>query len=239
MGTRLGIRGTGRIALSNAWSHAAPYSTSIAFPPDSEVLTCQGVYIDEIDGLGYDLSSPRSDPLGLVILPRSNRNAYKTEDEGFEALWHSIVANKARYAGSESQAPKEVGPIFLEQCRLLVTKLEARITDSVLQPFRDGSTHLEKWFQRNWNFTFAGKTLQSWALENETEFTIKRSQGEDARAAIDMFHTSCMSISHNRRLATTMEGYVGHVPRETKPGDAIYVLPGCKVPVVVRKMGGQ
>jgi hypothetical protein len=48
-----------------------------------------------------------------------------------------------------------------------------------------------------------------------------------------------MSISHNRRLATTMEGYVGHVPRETKPGDAIYVLPGCKVPVVVRKMGGQ
>ncbi|KAH6681304.1 heterokaryon incompatibility protein-domain-containing protein [Halenospora varia] len=234
-----GSEGSGRIALSNTWSHAAPYRTSITFSQKNNVLTCQGVYIDEVDGCGYDFGSPRTDPFGMVVHPSSRSNAYKTEVEGFQALWTSIIANKARYAGGESQAPREAGAIFVERCRVVDRLLGSIITDQSLQPFRDGSTEFEKWFQRNWNFTFAGRTLRSWALDTEWEFNIKRSQGEDARAAIDMFEATCMHVSRNRRLITTLEGYVGHAPREVKRGDAIYVLPGCKVPVVLRNIGGQ
>ena len=234
-----GSEGTGRIALSNTWSHAAPYRTSITLSNDNNILTCQGVYIDEVDGCGHDISMPRTDPSAIVVQPASKSNVYKTEPEGFRALWMSIVADIARYAGGESQAPKEAGAIFVERCRVVDGLVMSIIGGETPQPFRDGATEFEKWYQRNWNFTFAGRTLRSWALDTEWEFNIKRSQGEDARAAIDMFEATCMHISRNRRLITTREGYVGHAPRESRRGDAVYVLPGCKVPVVLRSVGDQ
>jgi hypothetical protein len=39
-----------------------------------------------------------------------------------------------------------------------------------------------------------------------------------------------------RKLAITKDGYIGAVPREAQPDDLIYVLFGCSVPVVLRKI---
>lgn len=234
-----GSEGFGRISLTNTWSHAAPYRASITFSEDYNVLTCGGVRIDEVDGCGYDFGTPRTDPTGMVVPSSGNSNVYKTEEEGFRALWSSIVADKARYAGGETQAPKESGALFVEKCRAVYKLLGSLIANEGLQPFRDGSTEFERWFQRNWNFTFAGRTLRSWALDTEWEFNFNRSQGEDVRAAMDMFEATCMHIARNRRLITTLEGYIGHAPREVKPGDVIYVLSGCKVPVALKSVGGQ
>lgn len=40
-----------------------------------------------------------------------------------------------------------------------------------------------------------------------------------------------------RRLATTDRGYLGLVPASTKGGDYISVMPGCNVPLILRREG--
>ena len=41
-----------------------------------------------------------------------------------------------------------------------------------------------------------------------------------------------------RRLARTVNGYLGLVPRETRAGDIIALLPGGRLPFVLRSRGG-
>lgn len=237
-----GSENLGRTPISTTWSHAAPYKTEISFSPDSKVLTCQGIHVDDVDGFGFDLMALKTERSALMVQPRNNSNIYNTDLKAFQALWHSIVANQSRYAGGEGQAPKEFGAIFVERCHhtdALLSSIGTEQIDQAPMGYWAGCTEFELWYQKNRHFTFAGRTLRAWALEQEWEADYKRSEGDDARAAIDAFETTCMHVSRNRRLITTMDGYVGHAPKEVERGDAVFVLLGCKMPVVLRKVDGK
>jgi heterokaryon incompatibility protein (HET) len=46
-----------------------------------------------------------------------------------------------------------------------------------------------------------------------------------------------LGMTLGRGLLQTKNGYLGHAPREARPGDFIFILLGCKVPLVLRQVG--
>lgn len=49
--------------------------------------------------------------------------------------------------------------------------------------------------------------------------------------------TAMINATKNRRLGGTSSGYIGLFPEHSQPGDGVYVLHGCHVPVVLRPRG--
>ncbi|GME28878.1 uncharacterized protein K452DRAFT_353118 [Neofusicoccum parvum] len=47
--------------------------------------------------------------------------------------------------------------------------------------------------------------------------------------------TALHSAMRSRRMGTTEKGYLGLLPRQTKPGDVVCILLGCNVPFIIRK----
>jgi Heterokaryon incompatibility protein (HET) len=235
-----GSNSLGCIPVNNDWSHAAPQTDSVvAFSPRNNVLNCKGLYFDKVDGCGHDLWTARTDPLALAIPSCNVTNAYATQGETIKAIWSSVVADQARYALNVNEAPKEFGPIFAEQCREVDELLGPPPTDGIPQPFSEGLSEFEKWYQRNRDFIFAGKTLRSWVLEETWDPDVIRSKGDDAVAAKDAFDTTCKHIGWKRRLITTNKGFIGYAIREVRPGDKICVLFGCSAPVILRHVQDQ
>jgi hypothetical protein len=73
------------------------------------------------------------------------------------------------------------------------------------------------------------KALMSFQSPDKSSSTTKK----------DFMNKTCNAFEagmKRRKLAITKDGYIGAVPRETKPDDLICVLFGCSVPVVLRKI---
>lgn len=52
------------------------------------------------------------------------------------------------------------------------------------------------------------------------------------------FHDSAINARSGRSFAVTNKGYLGLIPRDARPGDHVVIMPGGKVPYVIRRVRG-
>jgi len=121
-----------------------------------------------------------------------------------------------------------------------------------------------QWYGRNRDFMFGGKTIRAWSQEMPTPAhgntsiaspmvsrTLSRSRmvaeqpkphgglqeepGVIQACDIEFFDTSFTIAHGKRKLVTTIDGRVGMVPAWAHAEDVVCVLPGGRMPLILRK----
>ena len=80
-------------------------------------------------------------------------------------------------------------------------------------------------------FLPSSRELEQYLLQQAASST---SVDEDVRHQIWPFFATHSSALHGRRLFVTLKGYLALGPRSLRPGDAVYVVAGAKMPLILR-----
>jgi hypothetical protein len=218
----------------------------VSFSDNLKILTSKAVYIDAVGGIagyprlvGNDVSIPRC----IVSFTMSNVqhlreiSAYGTPEATRDAIWRSILFD--RISESEtSPAPDYAAAVLTHAC----IRAEAG---------QGNPTWAVAW-QAMRDFRIAGASLHDWicgetdlgTAEHRVEEALKiHMEHEEARAGIESkcytsIVNSCTSnlIELQRHLFVTQEGYIGTAPLDTERGDEVWILYGCNIPVLLRKL---
>lgn len=234
------------IASDAAYTAGGIQTPQITFSQDLGIMTCEGLFIDHIDGLGglkykyrdwsgkherveheypsVQSTSPKNYS-GEVQgdLRHSNNSPIQSSSGLMDSLTHCLVLDRRdRYLRHES--PRS----FVRDFQMLCLATVERPGD-VDPLFLD-------WFRRNRSLRIQGRTLETLVdkapkslLPNYLD-VMERSDG-DGFLSIFLYTTTEMA----RRLIVTNEGHIGMAPSRAKKGDIICVLLGCSIPACLRK----
>nr|KAK5441619.1 hypothetical protein LTR18_006541 [Exophiala xenobiotica] len=195
---------------------------------DGSVLSVEAVLFDTLDGL----SGTRhwSDDVDTTMVEDiedskwSVMNAYGPDDNDFRAaLWRALIGGRDRYG-----CP--VGADY--ECVLDIAILQDRCAPPIPCPVTgdtDGSLrwNLHLWVKRNRTFRLGGRCLQDWFCHDLD--VMKNDPGLYYRCTGRVINWMWC-----RRLATTKRGYIAVVPKVSRPGDVVAILPGCSCPLLLR-----
>ena len=187
------------------------------FGLNDQSLSCEGCKIDEIDGLGNsyfeDLTIHRLEDAGdALVQPRGSKNAYGSEDALKEALWNTLVG------GQDLQGRKAPASY---QCLLECSPWE----DGKGPEYNSrGAVAFKRLISQSADWTIAGKTLSRYF--NMASVSNDKNLREPLEKIFRFVRT--------RRLMVTLEGLIGFVPHEARPGDVVSLLLGCNVPILLR-----
>jgi hypothetical protein len=243
MVSQCGKKAIGNFRPVSAQRHIAVYSASGMSTPiirgrsDPDQLPCEGFLIDTIDGLGdlwngetnfiQSKSSQNTIPQDLIGIT-STSNISSTMSAGGAKLLDDIVRclvldRKDRQLGA---------PAPIEQFRTDFLKLATSNQEQITAP-----VHKEfgQWFQRNKGLLIRGVTLEQLCRATKRLPSSKDNVGggEESFAGRAWDTTGLEQMA--RRLVTTQQGLLGMAPARSENGDAICVLKGCSVPVILRK----
>ncbi|KAL9035093.1 MAG: hypothetical protein Q9180_005041 [Flavoplaca navasiana] len=196
-------------------------SASISTMSTSNLLSCRGFIADWIDGLGCMWS--RNWDSGSVVQTQSTLDPYGTFEAAQEAIWKSMVACHA--------SPTEY--LEADYGSLLATPALAKADLPEQTPLKD----LVASFIFDWcvqylagdaEFRIGGRRLKDYWWKEVLPEQIDVVHLRDALMQRDRINLS-------RRLITTHMGYVGMAPERVERGDAVAVLHGCSMPIVLRQ----
>ncbi|KAF3769919.1 hypothetical protein M406DRAFT_335698 [Cryphonectria parasitica EP155] len=210
---------------------------------DQRRLTCQGLIIDTIDGLGpahHPAPDDNADPsLHLVqSTSRINLQEAKTHlaldrvlsqassDSVLEALIRSLSLNRSgRYLTSAAQIPSYMH----EFQHTLVNVMGARPLPTECAP-------VIEWFLANQALRIRGATLRYHCEAATPPPAAKtRTAGRKKHTIWRAAETTVGEWPWDCRLVVTAGGDLGMVPRLARKDDVVCVLIGCSVPVVLRR----
>ena len=232
--------------------YAAGYiegSPHAVFSEDLRMLTCKGVMIDYVDGVG-----------GLKFVHRDREGNKDDRDEIHDCINSTSFVNMPPRSNSslEKKTDPQQSATLLEQvgrCILLNRKdrylsyeapvgylsneFQALCYYSLKKP---GLVYpqFQDWFQRNKSLYIQGYSL---AGLSESFGQQKEPRGESLmdlskqNSFVSRFKDTTEWME--RRLMSTNKGYIGMVPRRTQKDDQIWVLFGCSIPLVLRKCEGE
>ncbi|KAL9024164.1 MAG: hypothetical protein Q9196_006719 [Gyalolechia fulgens] len=206
---------------SDSFATSGSSSASIRFGPNSHLLPCKGFIADRIDGMGCMWSKGWAP--GSVLQTQGMVDPYNTFVEARDAIWKTMVACHS--------LPSEY--LDADYGSLLATPVLAKTDMPDGSPLKDlvGSLVFDwcvKFLKGNAEFKIAGRRME--------EYYWKKTQPEH----IDAVHlrNALMQrdrINLSRRLVTTERGYVGMALETVERGDAVAVLYGCSMPIVLRE----
>ena len=191
------------------------------------VLKARGFILDAVSGLGAvnfhnePLEASEETMYELVQpAPEHNRSQYGSENEIFKALWLSLVLGERDDQLGSSR--------FLNSLYVIQASKGKAIADSVIVVF-------ESWYSMNKAFEIHGRALSQWlrvstADKNRPERDISDLTDEEKKFLEDIL----LTFTH-KRLLITQDGFIGMAPHETRKGDVVCLLLGCRVPVVLRE----
>lgn len=171
--------------------------------------------IGELDGLGvgcyhtYDASSSH----GHMHQSKSIANGYGSDEGLRDAVWRTFVGDRTPTGRS---APDEFASLL--NCPITIQGDDGDGNTS--RGYRAFS-HI---MGQNRELKVAGKPLKDFFLFKEDAVP---KECKDALERIFRLH-------RGRKLATTLLGHLGLVPIASRRGDAVFVLQGCNVPMVLR-----
>lgn len=206
---------------SDSFATSGSSSASIRFGPNSHLLRCKGFIADRIDGMGCMWSkawAPQS-----VLQTQGTVDPYNTFVKAQDAIWKSMVACHS--------LPSEY--LDADYGSLLATPALAKTDMPDGSPLKDlvrsfVSDWCVEFLKGNAKFKVAGRCME--------EYYWKETQPQH----IDAVHlrNALMQrdrINLSRRLVTTERGYVGMALETVERGDAVGVLYGCSMPIVLRE----
>ena len=198
--------------------------TSIQNLADWDLLSCKGFFIDKFDGMGTMWAKGWSpDSLDQT---EGTADPYGTFESVRDAIWRSLVANHS--------LPSE--PLNTDYGSLLVTPVlaETDLPDEYSQLKDLAASNVFLWcvkfLNSNAELQVAGRCLKEYFWKTAEPEQIDATLLRDALMQRDR-------VNQGRRLFTTKRGYVGMTPETVDKGDdAIAVLLGCSMPMVLRKV---
>lgn len=233
--------GTGNFRPHVVRKSDAVYRASGKRPPqfkisdNSKVLTCTGIILDKIDGLG-GLTQDDEWPATYgqcaadlhLVQPTAQHNIHSdsvvnSPSELMETLSRCLVLDRNDRYLAENISPNIFRADFEKYCR---ASLE--IPDTVPRLFRE-------WFSVNRSLIIQGRTLEDHcrtgpqlAMLTWKHFRHGSLKSFYGRAA-DTF------LAMARRIAITETGLLGMAACRARKGDVVCVLYGCSIPVLLRE----
>jgi len=217
------------------------------FSANLRVLTCQGVMIDHIDGIG-----------GLKIDHGDKEEMEHSWNQVCECVSSTSAINNPAIFHLKKTCqlnPHEASKLLKYICRsLLLDRKDRYLTYEappgyLLEEFiplciaaRETPTSEElhprflDWYQRNRNLCIQGYTFEEICLAASKPRNAKNiclSDMLNIQSFLSRFTDTTKWMS--RRLMTTNTGEVGMASFRAQKGDQIWVLLGCNVPVILRK----
>jgi hypothetical protein len=202
-----------------------------------EKLQVKAILLDAVDGLGaahkWD-ERWHGDAIQSPSIMQSTRseNAYGNADAIQQALWLTLLSGQTTVGDGTSIGAQKTSIDFQ------TVKLPARIyalAESATAPGEasDGSARFMSWFLRgNKDFKIFGMQLLPLLCAAEGVDPIDQSLIEQVMIIMYIVGTG-------RRLIITRNGYLGLGPAYTRSGDITAILPGCSVPMILRRSGDE
>ena len=189
---------------------------------DGHCLSCKGFVADRIDGMGCMWSkgwSPES-----VIQTQGTSNPYRTLKGVQNAIWKSMVASHS--------LPGE--PLDTDYGSLLATPVLAQTSMPEGSALKNlvGSFIFDwcvSFLKGNAEFHVAGKRMEEYYWKEADPEQVDAVHLRDALMQRDRINLS-------RKLVTTERGFVGMALETAERGDAVVVLQGCSVPLVLKEV---
>ncbi|KAH7333365.1 heterokaryon incompatibility protein-domain-containing protein [Rhexocercosporidium sp. MPI-PUGE-AT-0058] len=202
--------------------------------PSNNTLTCAGVVIDTIDGLGgskYDDAGEAIESLPLQQ-PTSDSNLASASSIPSKSVLEVIsrclaLDRKDRYL-SETMAPDLFYDDFLKFCKAYFRR---PASSKVPVYFRD-------WFNTNRSLLINGRALEDHCREVTKDMAVPEAKffrEGSLRKFYGRLNDTVITMA--RRLAVTEKGYLGMAASRARRGDLVCVLLGCSIPVLLRPVG--
>ncbi|KAE9377656.1 hypothetical protein N431DRAFT_434813 [Stipitochalara longipes BDJ] len=211
-------------------------SMFISFSADENcLLTCRGVKLDTIDGIGAAHIPYHGWPRESITQPISAQSAHGNFDATKDALARALYGGRT----SHSQTDHSLGRALLwlprDQRKAMDLFKELNWKNFSRQIWK--STTWGEWRDANADLLIAGQRFDHY-FEDTCPTTDDDTECYDA-------YISWVRTHHGRRLATTRKGYFGWVPDkrdadgrdQVKNGDLIAIVFGCSTPLVLRSQG--
>ena len=195
----------------------------------SQLLSCRGFLFDRIDGMGCMWAkgwSPDS-----VIQSKGTKNAYTSFEAARAAVWKSLTA--CHSIPEDRLTPDQES----DYSALLGTPTMAAMDMPKDHPLGAlVKSNVYEWcvesLKGDTDFVAAGRRMQEYFWQEVEPDHIDPVHFRDALMQKDR-------VGLYRRLITTDRGYIGIALDIVAQGDAVAVLFGCSMPMVLRKQGGD
>lgn len=236
---------TGKTTLYAAGISEYPFEVKIS--TDHQTLSCRGLFLDSVDGIGGLKAGRHRDENGNerekiydcvqsesgFNLPLLQENSNSTQTGELKPGTASVIMEdlmrclmldrRDRYLTQELSSKEYCHKYFGDLCR------------TALQTPQKVDGQFLDWFQRNRQLYIQGYTLEDVCRKSKGIRSRSRFSGDllDRQSFLSRFNDTTQGMS--RRLMITKDGNTGMVPCRTRRGDQIWVLLGCSIPVVLRK----
>ncbi|KAH7399094.1 heterokaryon incompatibility protein-domain-containing protein [Phaeosphaeria sp. MPI-PUGE-AT-0046c] len=203
----------------------------ISFSNDSRLLTCQGIMIGVVDGIapewGSGAETENSEMKWPEALrqPQCEQSPYGDERQTEQALLRTLLFDPLNDCKHES---------------LIYKGNEVRKGDLDKEP-----RVVQHWDQKTW----VGSFPKFESLRDRIgEFRLGSTPLKDFfPSGLEQFPANVLngdilvllSNFSNRRLVTTETGHIALAPSTVRPGDPIYIILGCSIPVILRASGSN
>lgn len=239
-------------------SHASIYAASgtrspqIRFSADFRQLSCRGVFLDHIDGLGGIGSLAKDYQPDLEKLSHSSLIQSTSTTNTVRRLNHVEKATVHSGTASVNSCPHSLDDVL--RC-LVLDRADRYLTyPAVASHFYKGLLDLLTTYRYSLfkDLLLAGGYTVDEICRPTSDPTILayNNTGIEAHGPPHMddeyndlfrsrFHDTASPDTMARRLMTTDKGSIGMVPMEARKGDLICVLFGCSVPVILRRVAND
>jgi hypothetical protein len=197
------------------------------------VLTCQGMLVGHVEAAGRSIlddgHSQLPEPPNFGRLP----NPYGTKKETFRAIYYTFLCiadlSMASYSYNAPWFRKAYLPEVL------------RIWRSSYRAGFDPKT--QGWIDEHRSFIIHGRTIENWARWMTwtcRAIMIREKAAKERQNSLrrDVKHFILPDLAYmiesGVRLMLTDRGHIGWAHPRWRTGDALYLLKGCSVPVILR-----
>jgi len=206
---------------------------------DFKILTCTGLVLDRIDGLGGSKDGDSGeivdskDELSLEQ-STSEHNIHENAQRNstallMETISRCLVLDRADRYLTETMAPGLFREDFKTYCKAYFQDPDEK----------NIPTLFHEWFTRNKSLRIHGRTLEDHSREWSLHAHLppwKDFEGGRLKRFYGRLDDTVVGMA--RRLTVTEKGYLGMAASRAGKGDLICVLLGCSVPVLLRERDG-
>jgi hypothetical protein len=190
-------------------------------------LQVKGILLDTIHGLGavheFDRREYDDPSLNLSIMKSGNsRNPYGDVEAIRRALWQTLLAGADRL---QDGTPIDIGKV----------KLATDYRNVMRRPnYYDGDSEVVYFIKQ---FLYANQGLEICGMELVSLLCTAQASGLIDTSLVEQVISIVYQSISGRRVVITRNGYIGIGRSYTRHGDIIAIVPGCSVPLALRRLG--
>lgn len=222
-----------------ASGHTSPV---LEISADSKELTCMGVVIDQIEGLGgskYD-DAGRVETADKELPVEQGSTHFDSQNPQDTKTGTPIMATVSRCLALDREDRYLGKKMIPDQFENDLTSLyRTHVADKTREPSKASTSRglFSEWFERNKQLRIQGCTLEEHLHKNSKNVSVRtEEQVQDGSGKRLYRRLEDTVVTMARRLMVSERGHIGMAASRARRGDLICVLYGCSIPVLLRKV---